>query len=153
MPLHLFDGSRTTSTPPAADHFRRLSAGMSLKRRYWPAAFQIGPSVNVQPLTICSTSTSSATRSKTDGDLATTPIPLRSFLGSNPGKLGRDTSTEKPISFRLLPPSGARAGRRLAGLGVDAGRRHLEAPAVPAGARRDDLGEDREGGLRLAVGA
>src|SRR3954468_19476117 len=54
MPLHLLLGSRSTDTPSSGCQRRRLSPGMSLK---WsePSDIQIGPSVNVKPVAICST--------------------------------------------------------------------------------------------------
>src|SRR5437763_10711668 len=60
IPLHLLLGSRNTETPSLGCQRRRLSPGMSLK---WsdPSAIQIGPSVNVKPVAICSTSASSST--------------------------------------------------------------------------------------------
>src|SRR6266571_5016582 len=60
IPLHLLLGSRSTVTPSSGCQRRRLSAGMSLK---WsdPSAIQIGPSVKVKPVAICSTSAFSST--------------------------------------------------------------------------------------------
>src|SRR3954469_6881874 len=63
IPLHLLLGSRSTVTPSSGCQRRRLSPGMSLK---WsePSAIQIGPSVNVKPVAICSTSAFSSTSAR-----------------------------------------------------------------------------------------
>ena len=73
IPLHLLLGSRSTWTPSSGCQRRRLSPGMSLK---WsdPSGIQIGPSVNVNPVAICSTSASSSTRSRTFSDSTLTDI-------------------------------------------------------------------------------
>src|ERR1700704_3180752 len=50
MPLHLLLGFRTSLTPSAALQRRRTSPGMSLKYRHCSFGFQIGPSVNQNPV-------------------------------------------------------------------------------------------------------
>jgi hypothetical protein len=73
MPLHLLLGSRSTVTPSSGCQRRRLSPGMSLK---WsdPSDVQIGPSVKVNPVAICSTSAFSSTRSFSFSECTTTAI-------------------------------------------------------------------------------
>ena len=56
MPLHLLLGRMTSSTPSCSLQRRRTSPGMSLNRRKSPSLFQIGPSVNVNPVASRSTS-------------------------------------------------------------------------------------------------
>jgi hypothetical protein len=75
MPLHLLLGSRSSVTPSLGCQRRRLSPGMSLK---WsdPSAIQIGPSVNVNPVATCSTSTFSSTSSCSFSERTATDIGL-----------------------------------------------------------------------------
>src|SRR5437588_2183059 len=71
IPLHLLLGSRSTVTPSSGCQRRRLSPGMSLK---WsdPSAIQIGPSVKVKPVAICSTSASSSTSRRSSSECTET---------------------------------------------------------------------------------
>src|SRR3990172_3832507 len=80
MPLHLFAGLLTSTTPPSGLHLRRTSPGMSLKRREPPPLTQIGPSVKVKPVATRSASVPSSRRSQMAADLACTPMGVRSFL-------------------------------------------------------------------------
>ena len=59
---------RRRARPAAA-----MSPGMSLNSRYCPAGFQIGPSVNVNPVPICSASVFGSTSSWSWSDSALTP--------------------------------------------------------------------------------
>src|SRR2546423_1682804 len=72
MPLHLLLGFITSTTLPSGVHFRLMSAGMSLKRRYSSRGCQIGPSVKVKPVPSCSTSTFSSTSCVSLSDLTST---------------------------------------------------------------------------------
>src|SRR5262249_47098320 len=73
MPLPLLLGFATSRAPPCSSQRRRVSPGMSLQRRYPPDGFQIGPSVNVNPVPICSTSVDGSIRSWSCSDSALTP--------------------------------------------------------------------------------
>ena len=77
MPLHLLAGFMTSDTPSASLQRRRTSPGMSLKSRNPPAAFQIGPSVNLNPVASRSTTALSSTSSSSASDFTTVmPSPL-----------------------------------------------------------------------------
>src|SRR6478672_350289 len=78
IPLPLLLGFATSRTPPCSSQRRRVSPGMSLKRRYCPDGFQIGPSVNVKPVPSCSASADGSIRSWSCSDSALTPT-RRSF--------------------------------------------------------------------------
>src|SRR5882757_2280079 len=81
MPLHLLLGLRTSETPSEALQRRRTSPGISLKYRHCSLAFQMGPSVNLNPVQSFSTPASLSTSCSSTDDI---------------------TSTESPIQLRLL---------------------------------------------------
>jgi hypothetical protein len=74
MPLPLLLGFATSTTPSSSLQRRRMSPGMSLKRRKRPFLFQIGPSVKVNPVPSFSICASRSTRSKSFSDLTSTAI-------------------------------------------------------------------------------
>src|SRR6266700_2234152 len=63
MPLHLFDGRFTSTTPRLASQRRRTSPGMSENKRYWSTGCQIGPSVNSKPVPVWPTGAYGSIRS------------------------------------------------------------------------------------------
>src|SRR5579863_9385131 len=79
MPLHLLLGLRTSLTPSAALQRRRTSPGMSLKYRHCSFGFQIGPSVNLNPVHSFSTATSLSISLSISGDLISTEL-MESFI-------------------------------------------------------------------------
>src|SRR5579862_8455025 len=96
MPLHLLLGFMTSTTWPSGVHFRRMSAGMSLNRRYSSRGCQIGPSVKVKPVPSCSISTLSSTSCVSLSDLTSTGT-CRSFLGAESGP----NLTDAPLLLRV----------------------------------------------------
>src|SRR6267143_4406454 len=91
MPLHLLLGLRTSETPSAALQRRRTSPGISLKYRHCSFGFQIGPSVNRNPVQSFSTT---------------------AFLSTSRSNSGDFTSTESLMQVSLLPNIQARPGNR-----------------------------------------
>src|ERR1700737_2470628 len=80
MPLHLFEGRRTSTTPSAGRHRRRTSPGMSEKCRFRSRGFQIGPSVNLNPVAIRVTGASRSTR-RSNAGVSAIWLMARDFLG------------------------------------------------------------------------
>src|SRR6266849_4369769 len=77
MPLHLLLGLRTSETPSAALHLRRTSPGMSLKYRHCSLGFQMGPSVNLNPVQSFSTTASLSTSRSNSDDFTSTESPIQ----------------------------------------------------------------------------
>src|SRR6266403_827527 len=98
MPLHLVLGLRTSETPSAALQRRRTSPGISLKYRHCSFGFQIGPSVNRNPVQSFSTT---------------------AFLSTSRSNSGDFTSTESLMQVSLLPNIQARPGNRHAQHALD----------------------------------
>src|SRR5512133_122644 len=136
IPLPLLLGFATSVTPLCSSQRRRVSPGMSLKRRKFPRGFQIGPSVKVKPVPIRSTSAFTSTSSWSWSDSART-LTRRSFRApagrTYHGRLDARASVER--------------------FGVDALLAVAESPAGAGCTQRDDLTENRQGGLGLRVGA
>src|SRR5262245_26607055 len=76
MPLHLYEKFFTSTTVPSGVYLRRTSPGMSENSRWCSFGCQIGPSVNVNPVAICSTDVPSSTSSKIASDFASIPRPV-----------------------------------------------------------------------------
>src|SRR5579864_2241499 len=77
MPLHLLLGLRTSETPSAALQRRRTSPGMSLKYRHCCREFQMGPSVNLNPVQSFSTAASLSTSFSSSDDFTSTESPMQ----------------------------------------------------------------------------
>src|SRR5258708_7806169 len=77
MPLHLLLGLRTSETPVVALQRRRTSLGMSLKYRHCSFGFQMGPSVNRNPLQSFSTPASLSTSRSNSDDLTPMESPIQ----------------------------------------------------------------------------
>src|ERR1700704_2923286 len=77
MPLHLLLGLRTSETPSTALQRRRTSPGISLKYRHCSFGFQMGPSVNRNPVQSFSTTAFLSTSRSNSGDFTSTESPMR----------------------------------------------------------------------------
>src|SRR5882762_1690690 len=77
MPLHLLLGLRTSETPSAALQRRRTSPGISLKYRHCSFGFQMGPSVNRNPVQSFSTTAFLSTSRSNSGDFTSTESPMQ----------------------------------------------------------------------------
>src|SRR6267154_374342 len=77
MPLHLLLGLRTSETPSAALQRRRTSPGISLKYRHCSLGFQMGPSVNLNPVQSFSTTASLSTSRSNSDDFTSTESPIQ----------------------------------------------------------------------------
>src|SRR6266545_665258 len=123
-----------------------MSAGMSLKSKKRPSLFQIGPSVNVKPVASFSTCACESTSSWSFSDLTSTAIsaPLcaieagRTLDGFGPRRrLGRGGVGFCPLRF----------------LDMYASLRVAQETAVAAGARGEDLAENRQSRLGQSIRA
>src|SRR5512132_2867515 len=115
IPLPLLDGLATSLTPEPGSQRRRTSPGMSLNSRY-PAGFQIGPSVKVNPVPSCSSSASSSTSSRKAGAWTCTAIggPLLHYRLPRPrANVTGASGSQQP--GELLGDSGGLKGDLLVG--------------------------------------
>src|SRR5262245_41695852 len=87
MPLHLLLGLRTSTTPSRALHRRRMSLGMSLKYRHCSFGFQMGPSLNRNPVQSCSIGVSRSIRrssSRSLTSIVSDPLSINVFSWTAP---------------------------------------------------------------------
>ena len=95
MPLPLFDGLATTVKPSPSAHRRRVSPGMSLKRRKFPSGFQIGIGLNSGPVMAGNLGSSKRLEYTTIGDTVNTASRLEGMTkGSGHSVFVADSTRE-----------------------------------------------------------